>query len=114
MNHFSMRTCATIAILLTVVIFILFLRTQLLIANGLAFWNAGDRNSPSVVSNYSYHAILAVCGFYLCQVVGTVIYSLFPDKDDSSSNLIVHAFFGTAGGMFIILTLFTINLIFIF
>ena len=88
-----------IAILLTVVIFILFLRTELLIARGLAFWNASDINSPSVVSNYSYHAILAVCGFYLCQVVVTVIYSLFPDKEDSTSNFIVHAFFGTAGGI---------------
>jgi len=99
-----MRSASIISIVLTAVIFILFLRTQLLFGL-LPFWNASNINDPAVLQNYSYHAILAVCGFYVCQIMTSVIYSLCPDKEDSKNNFIIHVVFGTCGIILISLSL---------
>lgn len=49
-----MRAASIISIVLTAVIFILFLRTQLLFGM-LKYWNVTDKNDAAVVSNFSYH-----------------------------------------------------------
>lgn len=50
-------------------------------------------------------AILGVCGFYVCQIITSVIYSLCPDKGDSKNSFIVHIVFGTSGIILISLSL---------
>lgn len=53
-TYFTIRAASIISIVLTAVIFILFLRTQLLFGM-LKYWNVTDKNDAAVVSNFSYH-----------------------------------------------------------